>query len=34
MVHVWHIFHPRLPEGREALARIANFLEQQAPRNA
>jgi acetyl esterase/lipase len=32
MVHVWHIFHPRLPEGRESLERIANFLEQQAPR--
>lgn len=34
MVHVWHIFHQRLPEGREALARIARFLEQQAPRTS
>ncbi len=26
MVHVWHIFHPDLPEGRQALAEIEKFL--------
>ena len=26
MVHVWQIFHPDLPEGREALAEIGKFL--------
>jgi len=26
MLHVWHIFHPILSEGRDAIARIASFL--------
>jgi monoterpene epsilon-lactone hydrolase len=26
MVHVWHIFYPELPEGREALKEIETFL--------
>lgn len=26
MVHVWHIFHPILPEGRDAVARLASFV--------
>lgn len=26
MVHVWHIFHPILSEGRDAIARIGRFL--------
>lgn len=27
MVHVWQIFHPELPEGRQALAEIGKFLQ-------
>jgi monoterpene epsilon-lactone hydrolase len=26
MVHVWHIFHPILSEGRDAIARIGSFV--------
>lgn len=26
MVHVWQIYHPELPEGREAMEEIGNFL--------
>ena len=26
MIHVWHIFHPILSEGRDAIARIGNYL--------
>lgn len=26
MIHVWHIFHPILSEGRDAIARIGRFL--------
>ncbi len=26
MVHVWHLFHPELPEGREAFEEIGRFL--------
>jgi len=26
MVHVWHIFHPLLSEGRDAVARIGSFV--------
>jgi epsilon-lactone hydrolase len=26
MVHVWHIFHPILGEGRDAIARVASFV--------
>jgi epsilon-lactone hydrolase len=26
MVHVWHIFHPILSEGRDAVARIGSFM--------
>lgn len=32
MVHVWHFFAPVLPEGRDALAKIAEFFEHHAPR--
>ena len=28
MVHVWHLFAPMLPEGREAITRIGNFVKQ------
>jgi acetyl esterase/lipase len=26
LLHVWHIFHPEVPEARDAFARIENFL--------
>jgi acetyl esterase/lipase len=26
MIHVWHAFHPMLPEGRQAIARIGEYL--------
>jgi acetyl esterase/lipase len=26
MIHVWHFFHPMLREGREAIARIGEFI--------
>jgi monoterpene epsilon-lactone hydrolase len=26
MIHVWHLFHPILSEGRDAIARIGNFV--------
>jgi hypothetical protein len=26
MVHVWQIYHPELPEGREAIEEIRRFL--------
>jgi monoterpene epsilon-lactone hydrolase len=26
MMHVWHVFHPMLSEGRDAIARIGTFL--------
>lgn len=26
MIHVWHAFHPLLPEGKQAIARIGEFL--------
>jgi acetyl esterase/lipase len=28
MIHVWHIFHPILSEGRDAIARIGAFVKQ------
>ena len=28
MVHVWHLFAPMLPEGREAITRIGDFVKQ------
>jgi acetyl esterase/lipase len=28
MVHVWHLFAPMVPEGREAIARIGQFMAQ------
>jgi acetyl esterase/lipase len=31
MVHVWHIFHPILSEGRDAIARIGTFLKTRIP---
>ncbi len=31
MVHVWHIFHPILSEGRDAIARIGRFLKGHIP---
>ena len=30
MFHVWHAFAPMLPEGREAIARIGEFVKQHA----
>ncbi|OUS13294.1 hypothetical protein A9Q89_03310 [Gammaproteobacteria bacterium 53_120_T64] len=29
MVHVWHLFAPMVPEGREAIARIGQFIQAQ-----
>ena len=29
MVHVWHLFAPMVPEGREAIERIGAFIQQQ-----
>jgi acetyl esterase/lipase len=29
MVHVWHAFHPMLPEGRQGIARVGEFLRAQ-----
>jgi acetyl esterase/lipase len=26
MIHVWHMFHPMLPEGREAILRLTQFV--------
>jgi acetyl esterase/lipase len=26
MIHVWHMFHPALPEGREAILHLAQFV--------
>jgi acetyl esterase/lipase len=26
MIHVWHMFHPMLPEGAEAIARVVRFV--------
>jgi len=26
MIHVWHLFHPMLPEGVKALERIGEYL--------
>jgi acetyl esterase/lipase len=31
MVHVWHIFHPDLPEGRDAFEEIRRFFTQHGP---
>jgi acetyl esterase/lipase len=29
MIHVWHAFHPMLPEGKQAIARVGAFLREQ-----
>ena len=26
MIHVWHAFHPMLPEGRDGIVRVGEFL--------
>jgi len=31
MIHVWHVFHPILSEGRDAIARIGAFLKRRIP---
>jgi phosphinothricin tripeptide acetyl hydrolase len=31
MVHVWHIFHPILSEGRDAIARMGAYLKRRIP---
>ena len=31
MVHVWQIFYPELPEGRDALEEIRSFFQAQLP---
>jgi monoterpene epsilon-lactone hydrolase len=31
MIHVWHAFHPMLPEGKQAIERVGVFLRQQWP---
>jgi len=28
MVHVWHLFAPMVPEGREAIERIGQFIQE------
>ncbi len=28
MIHVWHAFHPVLPEGRDGVARVGEFVRQ------
>jgi epsilon-lactone hydrolase len=33
MIHVWHMFHPMLPEGAAAIQRAANFAERQWSRS-
>jgi acetyl esterase/lipase len=30
MVHVWQIYHPELPEGRQAMEEIGKFLRSKA----
>lgn len=34
MIHVWHAFHPMLPEGRQGIARIGEFLRERWARAA
>jgi epsilon-lactone hydrolase len=29
MIHVWHAFHPMLPEGKQAIARVGEFMREQ-----
>jgi len=29
MIHVWHAFHPMLPEGKQAIVRVGAFLREQ-----
>ncbi len=29
MIHVWHAFHPMLPEGKEGIERVGDFLRRQ-----
>jgi hypothetical protein len=29
MVHVWHAFHPVLPEGQAGIERVGEFMRQQ-----
>jgi phosphinothricin tripeptide acetyl hydrolase len=29
MIHVWHAFHPMLPEGKQGIARVGEFLRTQ-----
>ena len=29
MIHVWHAFHPMLPEGKQAIERVGAFLQEQ-----
>jgi len=29
MIHVWHAFHPMLPEGKQAITRVGEFLREQ-----
>ena len=31
MIHVWHVFHPILKEGRHAISRIGEFVRQHMP---
>jgi acetyl esterase/lipase len=28
MIHVWHAFHPMLPEGKQAITRVGEFLQE------
>ncbi len=28
MIHVWHAFHPMLPEGKQGIARVGTFLQE------
>ncbi len=29
MIHVWHAFHPMLPEGKQAIVRVGEFMREQ-----
>jgi epsilon-lactone hydrolase len=28
MIHVWHAFHPMLPEAKQGIARVGAFLQE------
>jgi phosphinothricin tripeptide acetyl hydrolase len=34
MIHVWHFFHPMLKQGREAIARIGEFVKKELQKSS